>query len=99
MMIHLNLSKPPLPTKKLHYRKVKAINRDEFMRDISASKLTTDRFDDVNDLTNAYNDILSKLLDKHAPVKTKIVTIHPTSAWYTPVVHEAKKLKRKAERK
>ena len=45
----------------------------------------------------AYNDILSKLLDKHAPVKTKIVTIHPT--WYTPDVHEAKKLKRKAERK
>ena len=32
-------------------------------------------------------------------VKTKIVTNQPTSPWYTPDVHESKKLKRKDERK
>ena len=41
------------------------------MGDISTSKLITDKFDEVNDLTNAYNDILSRLLDKHAPGKNK----------------------------
>ena len=95
---HLNLSKPPLPTKLLHYRKIKSINREEFNKDIKASSLLKKDFNDVNELTNAYNETLSKLLDKHAPIKSKTVTIHPTSPWYTPEIHEAKKLKRKAER-
>ena len=38
-------------------------------------------------------------LDKHAPMKSKTVTIHPASPWYTPEVHEAKKTRRIAERK
>ena len=94
----LSFSKPPLPTKLLHYRKIKSINREEFNKDIKASDLLKKDFNDVNDLTNAYNNTLSNLLDKHAPLKSKIVTIHPTSPWYTPEIHEAKKVKRKAER-
>ena len=94
----LNLSKPPLPTKILHYRKIKSIDREEFISDLKTSHFMRQEYNDVNELTNAYNETLSNLLDRHAPLKSKTVTIHPTSPWYTPEIHEAKKIKRKAER-
>ena len=47
----------------------------------------------------SYNAMLTKLLDTHAPLKSKTVTLHPQQPWYTPEIAEAKKLRRKAEQK
>ena len=43
--------------------------------------------------------MLTKLLDVHAPLKSKTVTLHPQQPWYTSEIAEAKKLRRKAEQK
>jgi len=39
------------------------------------------------------------LVDKHAPLRTKSITLRPTCPWYTDELHEAKHIKRNLERK
>jgi len=95
----LDQSKPPLPSKVITYRKTKAIDREKFRDDIKDSFHSLKEYDNVDELADSYNSILNKLLEKHAPVKSKKVTIHPKAPWYTSEINEAKKTKRKAERK
>ena len=45
-----------------------------------------------------YNDTLSNLLQKHAPLITKEVILRPNSPWYTAEIGDAKRIHRKAER-
>ena len=45
------------------------------------------------------NNSLASLVDKHAPLLIKQVTLRPTSPWYKEELHEAKHLKRTLERK
>ncbi len=46
-----------------------------------------------------YNDAASAVLDKHAPEKTKTMTIRPAVKWYTDKVAKARREKKKWERK
>lgn len=91
--------KPPLPKRVLTYRKVKSIDADVFAEDIKQSKLFSQITDDVDELTNRYNNVLSELLDKHAPIKSKTITVHTSAPWYTDEINIAKQKRRKAERK
>ena len=50
-------------------------------------------------LVDKYNSVLSQLLDNHAPQKTKLVTVRPKAPWYSDTLHEAKREKRRLERK
>ena len=95
----LSLAKPPLPTKEISYRKIKSIDMDEFKLDIVNSGLPDLEGDDVDALVETYNSTLTGILDKHAPVKTRKVTIHPHAPWLTDSIKEIKRDKRKAERK
>ncbi|MCH1595851.1 MAG: hypothetical protein L7S42_05020, partial [Flavobacteriaceae bacterium] len=49
----LDQSKPPLPSKVIHYRKLKAIAKDRFIDDIRSSVLISENYDDVDELANA----------------------------------------------
>jgi hypothetical protein len=96
----LKISKPPLPTKEVTARKIREINTVELSRDIEESPLCNlNAFDSVAELVVSYNDVLAKLLDKHAPLKTRTVTLHPQSPWYNAEIAEAKRNRRKAERR
>ena len=55
--------------------------------------------DDVEKLANEYNTTLSKLIDQHAPCKTKTVRTRTSTPWYSAEISAARKLKRKLERK
>ena len=46
-----------------------------------------------------YNTSLSTLIDKHAPLQVKTVTIRPKVSWFTEDVQEAKRRRRQAERR
>ena len=46
-----------------------------------------------------YNETITTVLDKHAPVTTKYVPVRPATAWYDEDSHKAKCKKRCAERK
>jgi hypothetical protein len=95
----LPTAKPPLPKKELSYRKYKAIDMDEFAVDIEKSQLGSLVTNDVDELAGTYNSVLGEILDKHAPLKKKVVTIHPTAPWYKEDIMNAKKERRHAEKK
>ena len=53
----------------------------------------------MDDLVKAYNDQLSPLLDRHAPICTKVITLRPDTAWYTEEIRDLKHERRRWERK
>jgi exonuclease III len=98
--VHCSLRgpKPSTVRKEISFRKLKSICVEQFETDILASSLShIDPQDSIENAVNIYNEGLSHLLDQHAPVTTKVVTLHPNSPWYTPDVDVAKKDRRKAE--
>ena len=54
---------------------------------------------DVESAVHNYNEVLQHIVDKHAPEKTRVVTIRPDAPWYNSKLAEEKRLKRKYERK
>ena len=73
----INISVPQLSRKKVSFRKTKAIDITAFMEDLSASRLCQDRPSEPVKLVDCYNSTLAGLLDRHAPLKTKTVTVRP----------------------
>jgi hypothetical protein len=67
--------------------------------DLSATKLCQHPPSELDMLVDCYNTTLADLLDNHAPLKTKTVTVRPQVAWYSEEVRVAKRERRRAERK
>ena len=84
-------------------QKKKTINLDSFHSDIQASSLCNDRqfntADDLDAFACEYNTTLSALLDQHAPLKTRRRIIRPVVPWYNEFIDNAKRQRKKAERK
>ena len=91
----LYLQKPPAVKKILHFRKLNGIDIEEFRSDIIASQLTRSPRDDIDGLVAQYNDTMSNILDKHAPLITKEVRVRPNTPWYDESVTLAKRERRK----
>jgi hypothetical protein len=49
------------------------------MSDLLSLSLFTDPSDDLNILLDQYNADLSLLLDKHAPERSKVITVRPAN--------------------
>jgi hypothetical protein len=101
-MIHcrVNLAKKPLPREERTYRSYKSLDPAQLLTEIAESDLILDPKDDLNELVDQYNDTLSALIDKHAPLKKGTVTIRPSIPWYhgcSEVIHAAKVFRRKCE--
>jgi hypothetical protein len=95
----LNSSKP-LPSKKcVTYRTLKPINITSFMTDLGESKLCLDAPKQFDSLVCCYDNTLSAVLDRHAPLKRRIVTSRAMVPWYDGEIKLAKKERRKAVRK
>ena len=95
----INISVPQLSRKKVSFRKTKAIDITAFMEDLSASRLGQDPPSEPVKLVDCYNTTLAGLLDRRAPLKTKTVTVRPQVPWYSEEILEAKRARRRAERK
>ena len=54
---------------------------------------------ETTNLASAYNDVMGNVLDRHAPMKTRLVTARSSAPWITAEVQEAKQRRRAAERK
>jgi len=94
----LNLSKLGYPKKNISYRKVANIDKEQFKEDLKLSQLLNFPKDDLDALVDQYNTTLRGLLDQHAPLKSREVTIRPLVPWYNDEIDQAKKLRRKYER-
>ena len=99
VLFTINISKPQLSRQKISFKKIKAIDTKTFMADLSASRLCNDPPSDPDKLVDCYNTTLADLLERHAPLKTKTVTVRPQVPWYSEEIREAKRERRRSERK
>ena len=51
----------------------------------------------ISELVDLYNKELSALLEQHAPLKKKILTLRPTAPWYSEEIRKEKSKRRKLE--
>lgn len=55
--------------------------------------------EDLHQLVTLCNSVLAAILDKHAPVRRRAMTIRPTAPWYTEEIKSEKKIRRRLERR
>ena len=101
----LDLVRPATATKEITYRKYKQIDIEKFKSDIDQSGLcdvsetSCENASGLDALVCQYNDTLRTILDEHAPLKTKRVTVRPVVPWHNDQIHDIRKQRRKAEHK
>ena len=74
------IMKPKLARKVIEYRKIKAINTNDFKQDIKNAKWNKEH-SCLNALLDNYNNNMKMIMDKHAPIKRKCVVIRDESPW------------------
>ena len=102
---HVAISKPSFQTRIIKFRKTKSLDAESLSNDVVLTGLC-DRGNsdpitplDLDVLVEDYTTTLSQVLDRHAPLKTKTVRARPKVPWYTSEIAEAKRRRRKAERR
>ena len=76
---------PALSCKELTFRKLKSIDTciDEFSADIASSMLCASvHWDNIDALSDCFNMTLTDILDKHVPLKTRIMINRPKIPWF-----------------
>ena len=94
----LHLEKPRFVKKVVSVRKLNGIDVTSFPRDIEGSVLFQHQ-EDLHSTVNNYDEVLRSLLDKHAPLKERVVTVRPSALWYSAEVTTEKRKGRQLERK
>lgn len=73
----LQFKKPPLERKEITCRKTRSIDFTDCCHKRGKSCLVLAPADDLEALVRQYNVTLKSMLDTHAPLKTRTVTVHP----------------------
>ena len=89
---YLTVRKPRAQTKIKTTRNLHSIDLNLLCTEINDNHLTAQcSVINVNEAVDSYNSILSKLLDKFAPVKSRrVLMIWPDTGWYSHEVSQAK---------
>ena len=88
---------PPRPAVFHSYRHIKSIDINNFSQDIANSTLINEPPSTLPELIDCYNKTLSVLLDKHAPIRSKLISTHQPNPWYTPALRVLKAARRRCE--
>ena len=104
ILFNLNLTQTKKVKKVIKYRKTRNMNLNKFKLDLKHffSKVINNAKVNINQ--NHLNNLISnyessvKILDKHAPLLEKSVTLRKVTPWNTDQIKEAKCAKRKAEK-
>ncbi len=99
VLFQLDIPKPPHVIRKVEYRKIKSIDMDKLKSDLANSDLCRNPSHDLDSLVLTYKQTLESLLDSHAPLRSTNMTIRPLVPWITDDIKEAKRTRRKLERK
>ena len=81
------------------HRKVYAIDVDNFTEDLKHLGFINDPPSTLPALVDSYNSELLSLLDKHAPLMDRTISIRPHAQWFSDELRVLKKEKRRLERK
>ena len=98
VVVHLECSRPHPQKKSKTYRNIRAIDPDTFRNDILKSDLITHPKICVEDKVKQYNEVLTEILNKHAPEKVKMVAVKDNRPWMNEKIRNAKKKRRKFEK-
>ena len=77
---------------------MKQIDIDQFCKDVSESPTLNNILGTVNELVDRYSFGLRALLDKHAPIIHRVVTVRRHAPLYTASLLDAKHRRRRLER-
>ena len=78
------------------------MDTNSFLRDINARLLNVQSpstIDEFEKLVDSYDTIMSDLIEKYAPLKTRTINLRPKAPWMDMNIIKEKKIKRKYERK
>ena len=95
----LDLPRPPLIRVNSKHRRVRNIDLDCFVEDLSSLQVVNNPPADLPVLVNAYHSQLSDLLDKHAPIKERTPTLRPHAPWFSDELRALKREKWRCERR
>ncbi len=95
----VNVCRPRPSVKRIKSRSIKTINQVDFCKDIKSQLEPLSTLEDLDSLTNGYHEILSNILNKHAPVQDKEIILRPHAPWYTDSLRKAKQERRQSERR
>ena len=99
VLCDLKMIKSKLIVKDVMFRKLKSINMDAFKHDLCTSDLLTDTPSHLDTMAHSYNRTLASLLDEHAPLCSRTIITRPGVPWFSDEIRQAKRLRRRAERK
>ena len=77
---------------------MKQIDIDQFCKDVSESPTLNNIQETVNRLVDRYSIGPRALLDKHAPIIHRVVTVRRYAPWYTESLRDAKRRQIRLER-
>ena len=80
-------------------RKLCNIDSDSLCTDIRSSSLYNSPSLDLSELCDQYDSVLSSILDKHAPLRKRVITTRPRAPWYSEEIKEQKVICRRLERR
>lgn len=63
------------------------------------SPILSESSNDLLTLLHLYNSELSSVLDKHAPLKSRMVTIRPAAPWFSEEIKLERRVRRRLERR
>ena len=89
----LRATKPAISSKEGVYRKIKSIDLDTFRNDLAFSELYQETHKEFNELVECYNNTLTYVLDKHAPLQRKIFHQRKRVPRYSEQILAAKKMR------
>ncbi len=99
LLSSFDISAPsPRPPVTRSFRRINSINIQNFISDLSASQLIVSPPPSLVDLVNCYNSTLTSILDKHAPLISKVIHSSNSNPWFTPALKALKRTRRKLER-
>lgn len=92
---HLNSTGTTVTTKDI--RQLAKINIDKFKQDIASYMPSVQSLNSLDDAVSTYDNVLTTLLDKHAPCKSTTFR-EGKNPWWSAKCQEARSARRKAER-
>ena len=105
VMCTLGKCKPDLTVKSISYRKFKSIDTQCLRDDTAASTLFSEpaiqdhlATAELDALVRIYQDTLTNVINRHAPIKTRAMVARPKVSRYNEEIDKAKGERRKAER-
>ena len=91
IVLKISLEKPAFPKKKIVHRQWKKFNITDFKNDFASSNFAES---DMHTVVQQFNRGLMNLIDKHAPLRERVVTVRPKAPWYNSEIDTAKRLRR-----